>query len=146
MLSEEAVVNLSNVIDRMAQQSDIDSCHHDLTMPMGETGEGLTIHCNTHPISVAGPRLEKHCLLRKYKARAVRWYGIFIASDASLRFGINFEFAWESDPKMENILRAHPRSGLSVDMRMPDGRGRKIGRNAACPCGSGRKFKKCCLL
>lgn len=21
----------------------------------------------------------------------------------------------------------------------------KIGRNASCPCGSGRKFKKCCL-
>jgi uncharacterized protein YecA (UPF0149 family) len=21
----------------------------------------------------------------------------------------------------------------------------KIGRNATCPCGSGRKFKKCCL-
>jgi uncharacterized protein YecA (UPF0149 family) len=21
-----------------------------------------------------------------------------------------------------------------------------IGRNTACPCGSGRKFKKCCLL
>jgi uncharacterized protein YecA (UPF0149 family) len=21
----------------------------------------------------------------------------------------------------------------------------KIGRNEACPCGSGRKFKKCCL-
>src|SRR5262249_55173172 len=23
---------------------------------------------------------------------------------------------------------------------------RKVGRNEACPCGSGRKFKKCCLL
>jgi preprotein translocase subunit SecA len=21
----------------------------------------------------------------------------------------------------------------------------KIGRNATCPCGSGRKFKKCCI-
>ena len=21
----------------------------------------------------------------------------------------------------------------------------KIGRNAACPCGSGKKFKKCCM-
>ena len=24
--------------------------------------------------------------------------------------------------------------------------GRKIGRNDGCPCGSGRKYKKCCLL
>ena len=22
----------------------------------------------------------------------------------------------------------------------------KIGRNTTCPCGSGRKFKKCCLV
>ncbi|MBF0383805.1 MAG: SEC-C domain-containing protein, partial [Magnetococcales bacterium] len=24
-------------------------------------------------------------------------------------------------------------------------RSQKIGRNAPCPCGSGKKFKKCCL-
>jgi uncharacterized protein YecA (UPF0149 family) len=23
---------------------------------------------------------------------------------------------------------------------------RKVGRNDSCPCGSGKKFKKCCLL
>ena len=23
---------------------------------------------------------------------------------------------------------------------------RKVGRNHACPCGSGKKFKKCCLF
>ena len=23
--------------------------------------------------------------------------------------------------------------------------GRKIGRNEACPCGSGKKYKKCCM-
>jgi preprotein translocase subunit SecA len=23
-------------------------------------------------------------------------------------------------------------------------RGRKVGRNEPCPCGSGRKYKKCC--
>jgi hypothetical protein len=122
MLSESAVVNLSNVIDKMARQSVSDGRDHDLTMPMGETGEGLTAHCNTYPISVAGPRLEKHCLLRKYKARAARWYGICIAPDASLRLGINFEFPWKPAPKMEGILSAYPRSGLAVDISAPDGR------------------------
>jgi preprotein translocase subunit SecA len=24
--------------------------------------------------------------------------------------------------------------------------GKKVGRNDPCPCGSGRKYKKCCLL
>jgi hypothetical protein len=27
----------------------------------------------------------------------------------------------------------------------PDGRSTKIGRNDPCPCGSGRKYKKCCF-
>jgi uncharacterized protein YecA (UPF0149 family) len=24
--------------------------------------------------------------------------------------------------------------------------GKKVGRNDPCPCGSGKKYKKCCLL
>ncbi len=146
MLAEDTVVNLSNVIDQMARQSGIDGRHHDLTMPMGETGEGLIVHCNTDSIPLAAARLRAHCLLRKYKARATRWFGICVAPDASMRFGVNLDFAWEPDPKMEEIHRALPKSGLPVDMSMPDGRGRKIGRNAPCPCGSGRKYKQCCLL
>jgi uncharacterized protein YecA (UPF0149 family) len=37
---------------------------------------------------------------------------------------------------------------LLVEERAAAGRtrtGQKIGRNDACPCGSGKKYKKCCL-
>lgn len=146
MLSENAVVKLSDAIDRIARLSATDNCHHDMTMPMGETGEGLTVHCNTYPVPVAGPKLESHCLLRKYKAKAGRWYGICIAPDASLRFGVSFDSPWERDPKMDEAISAYPRHGSFVDMSAPDGKKPKIGRNDPCPCGSGRKFKKCCLL
>ncbi|MDE2758663.1 MAG: SEC-C metal-binding domain-containing protein [Acidobacteriota bacterium] len=30
--------------------------------------------------------------------------------------------------------------------RRPVIRGPKIGRNEPCPCGSGKKYKKCCAL
>jgi hypothetical protein len=146
MLSEDAVKNLSSVIERMAAKSAIDGCHHDLTMPMGESGEGLTVHCNIYPVSIAGPKLEQHCLLRKYKARAERWYGICLAPDASVRFGINLDLPWAPNEKMEEALSEMPRIGLAMDMTAPDGKARKIGRNEPCPCGSGRKYKKCCLI
>jgi hypothetical protein len=146
MLAEDAVVNLSKAIDTIAQHSATDGRHHDLTMPMGESGEGLTVHCNTAPIPVAGPKLEKHCLMRKYRAKAARWFGICIAPDASLRFGINLDFTWEPNPKMEEVISAYPGHGSFANMSGPDGRRLKIGRNDPCPCGSGRKFKKCCLL
>lgn len=146
MLAEEAVVNLSNAIDNMAQRSATDGRHHDLTMPMGESGEGLAVHCSTDSTSIAGPRLEKHCLLRKYRAKAARWHGICIAPDASLRFGLNLEFAWEQNQKMEEAISAYPGHGSFVNMSASEGRGQKIGRNDPCPCRSGRKFKKCCML
>ena len=145
MLAEDAAVNLSNAIDTIARTSAADGLHHDLTMPMGESGEGLTVHCNIDPIAVAGPKLKNHCLMRKYRARAARWYGICLAPDASLRFGVNFEFDWEPDPKMEEVINAFPGHGSFVDVSGPDGRRRKIGRNDPCPCGSTRKFKKCCM-
>ncbi|WP_246628562.1 SEC-C metal-binding domain-containing protein [Methylomagnum ishizawai] len=35
-----------------------------------------------------------------------------------------------------NFLKAHPIRQVSID--------KKVGRNDPCPCGSGKKFKKCC--
>lgn len=41
--------------------------------------------------------------------------------------------------------------GRAIPMTLPPTqrqmarRPRKVGRNEPCPCGSGRKFKKCCL-
>ena len=36
-------------------------------------------------------------------------------------------------------------SGLNSDNLNQEPRELKIGRNDPCPCGSGRKYKKCCL-
>jgi preprotein translocase subunit SecA len=36
------------------------------------------------------------------------------------------------------------RSPGRAELRTPDGQ--KVGRNDPCPCGSGKKYKKCCLL
>jgi hypothetical protein len=119
----------------------MDRIHHDLTIPMGESGDGFTVHCNNDPIAIAGPKLEKHCLLRKYKAKAKLWYGICIAPNTSVRFGISLDFPWIYEEKMEGILREMPRSSLTIDMTKPGAKGRKIGRNEPCPCGSGRKYK-----
>jgi hypothetical protein len=140
-LSENSAVNLSNAIDAMARRSPMDRIHHDLTIPMGESGDGFTVHCNNDPIAIAGPKLEKHCLLRKYKAKAKLWYGICIAPNTSVRFGISLDFPWIYEEKMEGILREMPRSSLTIDMTKPGAKGRKIGRNEPCPCGSGRKYK-----
>jgi uncharacterized protein len=52
-------------------------------------------------------------------------------------------------PHMEFMaaeLRAErPPANIMAKMRDPIGKARP-GRNAPCPCGSGRKFKRCCGL
>ncbi len=66
---------------------------------------------------------------------------------------------WQkSDPDTIHVLKDRYREMKEVGRRLvaedgnkmvskysvPVGRNQKIGRNAPCPCGSGRKYKKCC--
>jgi uncharacterized protein len=41
--------------------------------------------------------------------------------------------------KIANLRAARPRPGTSEPLRRT-----KVGRNEPCPCGSGKKFKRCC--
>jgi hypothetical protein len=135
-LSENAVVGISDALETTIGKARRDGKNHDISVPLVEANEGLTIHCNDDPISVAGPRLERHCTLRKYAQKANDWYGICVRpTDISLRFGVSLHSKWEPDAQMEV---------LASRLRKPTRFGKKIGRNDPCPCGSGKKFKKCC--
>jgi SEC-C motif len=135
-LSENAVVGISDALETTAGKARRDGQNHDISVPLVEANEGLTIHCNDDPISVAGPRLEGHCTLRKYAQKANDWYGICVRpTDISLRFGVSLHSKWEPDGQMEV---------LASRLRKPTRFGRKIGRNEPCPCGSDKKYKKCC--
>ncbi|MCG6940863.1 MAG: SEC-C domain-containing protein [Thiohalocapsa sp.] len=45
----------------------------------------------------------------------------------------------DPDPRAADIRAATARSGVSVF------KDKEVGRNDPCPCGSGRKYKKCCM-
>lgn len=45
----------------------------------------------------------------------------------------------ELHARMDERLREQEGEGATLVKRT------RIGRNATCPCGSGRKFKKCCM-
>jgi preprotein translocase subunit SecA len=50
-----------------------------------------------------------------------------------------------SGPAKKIILNANGEmSTAPVERKMRDSAGHKIGRNDPCPCGSGKKYKKCC--
>jgi uncharacterized protein YecA (UPF0149 family) len=47
----------------------------------------------------------------------------------------------ETDPEAAAMYKPIKKGQISIDQI----RQMKIGRNESCPCGSGKKFKKCCL-
>ncbi len=57
-----------------------------------------------------------------------------------------FKLKSEEDVKREQTAKITGTSGGSdgTDKKRPVRKGEKIGRNDPCPCGSGKKYKKCC--
>lgn len=146
-LSEETVIEVSNRIDELAKRVRIDGKAHDLTVGLGRGGTGFTVHCNNDQIEVAGPALERHCYARKYTERAQSWFGVCIRpSDTSLRFGLNLDYKWERSDEMDALTQRMAKPGkLPSLLKTSAEKNGKVGRNEPCPCGSGRKYKKCCL-
>jgi hypothetical protein len=52
------------------------------------------------------------------------------------------EDAWEYDEVIEELLMQDRKTERRMLLLK---KGKKIGRNDACPCGSGKKFKHCCI-
>jgi len=146
-LGEKIVVEVSKGIEELAKQGRADGKSHDLTIGLGKGGTGFTVHCNNDPIEIAGPGLEKHCHARKYTERAQTWFGVCVKpNDTSLRFGLNLDYAWKRNDEMDALTGSMAKlGGLSTLLKLSATGARKIGRNEPCPCGSGKKYKRCCL-
>lgn len=147
-MSEDTFIDVSRGIDELSRLAVLDGRGHDLTVAFGKSQVGFTIHCNDKPVEISGPALQRHCHARKYTQRAKEWFGICVSpGDKALRFGIHLNYEWEqsdeADVHTKNMTSA---SDLSI-LKTFSGKGlsRKVGRNDPCPCGSGRKFKRCCI-
>lgn len=148
-MSEEAVTEMSRVVDRLAARTRTDGKVHDATFAFRE-GSGITFHCADDPPHLAGPRLESYCKRRKYKEKAKEWFGLCMGSKGpDVRFGISLTYPWTQDTIMDEITR-DMQAPMPIDQAIQAilggrNRARKVGRNEPCPCGSGLKHKKCCL-
>jgi hypothetical protein len=136
MLSEEGMRALSNAIDGIINRARRDGRRHDFTMGLGSgASTGITIHCSEEPRESALDALRGHCVKRKYIQKAMTWFGICIDRQAQVRFGIGLKYEWQQNWRMDRFVSDLIERPTST----------KVGRNDPCPCGSGKKFKKCCL-
>lgn len=148
-MSEQAVKEMSRAVDKLAALTRADGQVHDVTFGFKE-GSGITFHCTDEPSTLAAPRLESYCTLRKYREKASQWFGLCMTSTGpDVRFGISLVFPWNQDEQMDEKTK-DMKEPVPIDQALQTlmtgrNRARKIGRNDPCPCGSGRKYKKCCL-
>lgn len=150
-LNEDTVEQLDRGMKEIAHRTRADGRRHDFTLVFGAGEAGLTIHCNPTQGSDAIKALAEHCRRRKYVQRAANWFGLLVSeTDGLPKFSLAVNFPWKRDPKMDiethgMMISGNLGAALSpTNNRAPDGT--KIGRNDPCPCGSGKKFKKCCLV
>jgi len=131
---EETVKKLSDGIDEAGERFKNDGRGHNFAMSLRSAPvTGVIVHCNRDTVEEAWRDLQSHCKRRKYLHRADKWYGISVdPSSKKLRFGIGLEFPWKHDATMEQHTSA------LQNEKVP-----KVGRNDPCPCGSGKKYKKC---
>lgn len=145
-LDSESAAFLSQGIDKIVAQAK-DGKEHDLTVAT-KIPSGITIHCNSLSDELAAPKLKQHCEIRKYSQKAQTWFGLTLTpDDAEPRFGLMLDYSWKQDDEMDKLVEALPKAISIADMasKFQQVRSEKVGRNAPCPCGSGLKYKKCCL-
>jgi hypothetical protein len=87
------------------------------------------------------------CARRKYAQKSGRWFGMCLSpAPARLRFGLRLADPWEQVDRMDELTvgmqQAMPLQKVRQKLQGAIA-GRKVGRNDPCPCGSGKKFKKC---
>lgn len=144
-LSGNALDDLGKSMGQMIRKAKAQKNHHDLTIAGADYG--ITMHFNTDGKHVAAERLRRHCEKRKYAHKTKSWFGLCVNPENSqLRFGVELVYPWERSDAMdeatEQMLAGH--KTLAEARSVPAKH--KVGRNDSCICGSGKKFKKCCLV
>lgn len=137
-LSGDTVKALNRNVKRVLKLVANDGDMHDMTIGLGQSSRGLTIHSNTLSADEANERLYQHCRVRKYSQKADEWYGIALRPDGSINLAAVLTGAWEFDLATELLLAKMPAPKAMLGPKTS-----KLGRNDPCLCGSGRKFKKC---
>ncbi len=110
-LSGETIESINKGVSKFTKLSKRDKKHHDFSLGMSDSSNGLTIHCNHDDAPVALDKLREHCLGRKYVEQARSWFGLSINPlNSQIKVGVGFDFEWthseEMDKKFEKLMNS----------------------------------------
>lgn len=137
-LGENTLQEINNSIHRMLRQVTVDGRFHNMSISIGGRSTGLTIYCGRSDSIGVDAILQQHCAVKKYEQRESSWFGLALDGRGSVLLAVELLGKWRHDPELENLTRRWMPSKRT-------GRRLRIGRNDPCFCGSGKKFKYCCM-
>lgn len=146
-LSGDAIKEANHLIERAAKKARQDGDTHDATWLLDDVG--LTVHVTDRALPDAMEALQRHCERRKYAQKARSWLGVCLSvAEIRLRFGLSLDYPWKQNLSLDELTKDLPKLSKGIWNALRKSRkrvGAKVGRNDPCPCGSGLKYKKCCL-
>jgi len=145
-LNEETALSLGKGIEKLATWSRQDRKVHDASIPMLDAKSGLTIHCRYEVDEAAAEHLTAHCQIRKHISKADSWFGLLIEPDSGhITLSVASDEPWKPDALLDEAAKHLSKKPPTAWRDMPEQLNLKAGRNDSCICGSGKKYKKCCL-
>lgn len=146
-IGENSVRDFSKNCLSMIINAQKDRSAHDFSLVFDK--KGITVNTNFEDIVDARKKLRLHCEAKKYQQKAHQWFGLLLSpQDGALKYAVGLNFPWEESEIKENLVKIFLRKTPKIsrtNLAKNSTRNNKIGRNKSCPCGSGKKYKKCCL-
>jgi len=139
-LAGKGADELIKTIKLVKARTEKDHRSHDARMMFEGDQIGVTILCEDSPRDIR-KKLLPLLAIGKYRSKAQRWLAVgCVAGSPNLVDAIAFDDGpWKEDPVLKKIVKEH----FAGHGTAQNSSGRKIGRNDLCPCGSGKKWKKC---
>ncbi|WP_050697257.1 preprotein translocase subunit SecA [Anaeromassilibacillus senegalensis] len=87
----------------------------------------------------------QHDPVVEYRLEGFDMFDEMIATirENTARMMLTVQLRTQEEPKREQVAKPTATSADGTDANQPVRKGKKIGPNDPCPCGSGKKFKKC---
>jgi len=126
-------------LERVVMLQTVDNLWKDHLLSMDHLKEGIGLrgYAQQNPLIV-------------YKKEGYEMFNDMISRVKEETLGILFRIQIEEPKKIEDLRRpkeqklAFSGGGETEKPKPTQRKSKKIGRNAPCPCGSGKKYKKCC--
>ncbi len=137
-LASEAADKLIDLLKMTKKKALADRRSHDARLLFTGESIGITILCEPESRATLKRKLLSLAAIAKYKSKADVWLALGgLSTSPNLVDDIAFaKYKWEENTEMEKLA-----SNLRGNLMTFDGG--KIGKNQPCPCGSGKKFKRC---